>query len=300
MTETNRRKPLLLLLFLVVTLAACSNGTPSGDENPTATALTYTPTPDLPTPTPIPAIAAVNGERIPLAWFESEVAHYDLSQETLGTPVEDQAAAREIVMNDLIDQVLLAQGARESGTTVTDADVQTRIDALAAEVDLAAWMAQWGYTEADLFQSLQLQLLAVDQRDRIVQAVPETMEQVKLQQILSYTSDGAHNALVSLNSGTSFNDLAFSNTYDPITGGNLGWVPRGYLLSAAVEDAAFILPVGSYSDVIESDVGYHIILVLDRGERTLTNDARLTLQRQALQAWVADRRANSTIEILGE
>jgi parvulin-like peptidyl-prolyl isomerase len=296
-TQTRLQQRLLWLVLLVILLAACSNGTtPTPAISPTADIPTMTPTPAQPKPTSMPAAAIVNGERIPLTWFESEVDRYVLAQESLGNPVEDEAAAREIVLNDLVDQVLLAQGAREAGATVSDEEVQARIDSLESEVDLIVWMAQWGYSKEDLFQSLKLQILASFQRDFIVESVPEIAEQVRLQQVFAYTETGADNALVSLNSGTTFEEVAF--LYDPVAGGHLGWVPRGYLLIPAVEEAAFNLSVGTYSDIIESEIGYHIVLVIDREERPLTNDARLTLQRQALQAWVVDRRTSSTIEVL--
>jgi len=296
-TQTRLQQRLLWLVLLVILLAACSNGiTLTPGISPTADIPIMTPTPAQPTPTSVPAAAIVNGERIPLTWFESEVDRYVLAQESLGNPIEDEAAAREIVLNDLVDQMLLAQGAREAGASVSDEEVQARIDSLESEVDLIVWMAQWGYSKEDLFQSLKLQILASFQRDFIVESVPEIAEQVRLQQVFAYTETGADNALVSLNSGTTFEEVAF--LYDPVAGGHLGWVPRGYLLIPAVEEAAFNFPVGTYSDIIESEIGYHIVLVIDREERPLTNDARLTLQRQALQAWVADRRTSSTIEVL--
>lgn len=289
----------LWLLLLVLLFSACSNSTTSTEMHTvTSTETVLTPTPKAPTTTPAPAAAVVNGESIPLAWFEREVERYLLAQEAAAEPVMDEAAAQEIVLNDLIDQVLLAQGARDAGFTVSDEDVQARIDALAGEHDLITWMAEWGYTEEDLFQSLKLQMLAAHQRDVISGSVPEEAEQVKLQQIFTYTEADAKAALLSLNSGTPFDEVAFSYTYDPITGGHLGWVPRGYLLDLTVEEAAFSLPVGSYSDVIESDVGYHILMVLEREERPLSNDARLTLQRKALHAWLVQRREESTIEVL--
>ena len=297
------RNPLCLpfvgLILLVTVLSACSLGPVSTDpvSSPTPENM-WTATPDQPTPTPIPAIAVVNGERLSLAWFEREVSHYLTAQEALGTPVEDMAAARETVLNDLIEKTLLAQGAIEAGFTFTDADVQAKIDALAAETDLAAWMAEWGYTNEDLFQSMRLELLATDQRDRIVNSVPAMMEQVELQQVFAQTAAGAQRALTSLNSGTPFDDVAFE--FDYITGGYLGWIPRGYLLIPAVEETAFNLAVGSYSQIIESEVGYHIVMVLDRAERPLTSDALQVLQRQALQSWVTEQRATRSIEILGE
>ncbi|MBG0788762.1 MAG: peptidylprolyl isomerase [Anaerolineaceae bacterium] len=293
LTNKDLRKIIIGLVLLAMVISACTRDNPT--EEVTAT-LALTPTSSGPTPTPVPAAAIVNGEIIPLAWYESELQRYLVAQEAAGTPVTDQAAAGETVLNELINQFLLGQGAQEAGLTVTDEEVQARIDALAAEVDLAAWMAQWGYTDTDLFNMLKLEILAALERDQIATTIPETMEQVELRQVFAYTAAGAQSAKTSLASGSDFEDLAY--TYDPTTGGYLGWVPRGYLLIPAVEDAAFSLPVGSYSDIIESEVGYHIVMVLDRGEHALSSDARLTLQRNAVAAWLTDKFASSTIEVV--
>lgn len=238
----------------------------------------------------------VNRERIPLAWYENEVGRYLAAQEAAGETVEDEALARERVLEDIINQVLLAQGAQTNGADIDDAEIQAEIEQLATEVDLDAWMAEWGYSTEDLRISLRLQKMAAYQRELIVGSVPEIVEQANLQQVFAYTEEGAGRALVSLNSGVPFDEVA--RTYDPVTAGVLGWVPRGYLLIPAVEDAAFSLPVGTYSDIIESEIGYHIVRVLEREERPLSSDARLTLQRQALHDWLEERRENSTIEVL--
>ena len=288
--------PLLLVLFVLI-LTSCSNGaTPTNELEPQAAEATTTPTPDEPTPTPIPAAAIVNDERLPLTWFENELARYLLAQESLGTPVEDQAEARTLILDDLIDQMLLAQGAIESGFAVTDEDVQSRIDLLAAEVDLSAWMAAWRYSEDDLFQMLRLQMLAAAKRGQIIESVPKVQEQVEIRQVLTRTSAGASEARTKLNSGVDFEEVAL--IYQAETGGYLGWVPRGYLLIPEVEEAAFNLPVGVFSETIESEIGYHIVLVLDRAERPLSQDALLTLQRQAVYRWVEETRETSKIEVL--
>jgi parvulin-like peptidyl-prolyl isomerase len=285
------------LLLMVFVIAACSNQpTPTVVETPTVGVPTGTATPVEPTPTPEPAAAIVNGERISLAFFEREVERYLLAQEAMAQSTTDVSLARQAVLNELIDQALLGQAARVAGETVSDAEVEARIVALSEEGDLAAWMAEWGYTEEEIFDILKSQLLAGIQRDTIIESVPEIVEQVELRQVFAYTPTGATNAIANLNAGTPFEEVAF--LYEPETGGYLGWVPRGYLLVPAVEDAAFNLPVGEHSEIIESDIGYHIVLVLDRGDHPLTSDARLTLQRQALQDWLATQRENSTIEVL--
>jgi len=297
---TKIHKSLFCFIIFLFLITSCSGKTmPTVEEDSTKEVLSASQTPTIEltsTPTQEPAAAVVNGEAISLAWFESEFARYLLAQEAEETPIEDEAAMRESVLEDLIDQVLLAQGARDAGVTISDAEVQERIDAISEDVELPEWMAKWGYTEADLFRSLKLQLQAANQRDRILTTIPEMVEQVELRQVFAYTEDGAERALVSLNSGTPFEDVAF--LYDPTTGGYLGWVPRGYLLNLDIEETAFVLPVGTYSEIIASDIGYHIILVIDREERPLTSDAKLTLQRKALKDWLVKQRENSTIEIM--
>jgi len=291
------RRPIFWLLILVLLLSGCSSETtPSVTETPPVSQPTSTSAPAQPTPTLVPAAAVVNRERIPLAWYENEVARYLTAMDASGETVEDEAAARERVLQDIISQVLLAQGAQTNGAVIDDAEIQAEIEQLASELDLDAWMAEWGYSEEDLRISLRLQKMAAYQRELIVGSVPEIVEQANLQQVFAYTEEGAGRALVSLNSGVPFEEVAL--TYDPVTAGVLGWVPRGYLLIPAVEEAAFSLPVGTYSDIIESEVGYHIVKVLEREEHPLSSDARLTLQRQALHDWIEERRENSTIEVL--
>ena len=48
-----------------------------------------------------------------------------------------------------------------------------------------------------------------------------------------------------LNTGADFDELAA--LYDPITLGELGWVPQGYLLNASADEAVFALQAGQYS-----------------------------------------------------
>ena len=268
------------------------------EETPSPSQPTFTPSPEEPTATTQPAAAIVNGEVIPLTWFEREVERYLIAQSAAETGDIDEEAAREIVLNDLIDQFLLAQAAQEAGTVISDEDVRERMDALGAAVDLDAWMMTWAYTLEELVESLRLQMLVAHQRDQIAETVPDVVEQVELRQVFAFTEAGANRALLNLNSGGDFEDQAYE--YSPDSGGYLGWVPRGYLLIPAVEEAVFNQPVGTYTEIIESEIGYHIVLVINREERRLTLDARLTLARQALNAWLADRRAISTIEVLVE
>jgi parvulin-like peptidyl-prolyl isomerase len=73
-------------------------------------------------------------------------------------------------------------------------------------------------------------------------------------------------------------------------------VPRGYLLDKKVEEAAFGLAVGGHSDVITTDVGYHILRILELdSNRPLSPDAYLALQEQALEKWVEEKREQASV-----
>jgi parvulin-like peptidyl-prolyl isomerase len=240
----------------------------------------------------------VNDEYITRLEFEEELGRFQSAQEALGKTASEEEA-QQIVLDDLIDQVLLAQAAREQGFELTEDGLQSRLDALAAKSGgaeaLAKWAAEHGYSDASFRLSLKRAAEAAWMRDRIVADVPASADQVHLQQILTYNEDNARQVLEKLNAGQDFNELAA--VYDPVTRGELGWVPRGYLLDANIEQAAFGLPVSSFSDVIATPAGFHIIKVLAHEKHTLSPDALLMLQEQALKEWIEQQRQNSQITI---
>ena len=293
MTPPTLKKFLAPITFLfALALAAC--GVDLG------LAPTPTPTPiPTPTETPIPLAVSVNGEDITAAEFEVELARYQQAQANLGNTVSLETAT-QAVLNDMVDTLLLGQAAAAYGLVVDDATVQSRVDALAAQVGgpdaLAAWESAHGYTDADFRSALRRQIAAAWMRDQIAASVSSTAEQVHVKQILLYNADDAQQALGLLQAGWNFDDLAAR--YDPVTKGELGWFPRGYLPAPAIEDAAYALQPGLYSAIVQDETGYHLLYVVERDPaRLLSPDALLTLQERAVQSWLTQRRNESTILI---
>ena len=281
-------------LVLALSLSGCASffGTPA-----TATPTLPTLTPVPPTPTPPPLAATVNGEWITEDEFQAEVDRYRAAQEALGNQVSTGDAAK-VVLDDLIAQVLLAQAARADGFEMTEADLGSKVDALASDVGgadaLAAWESAHGYTDDSFHSALKRATESAWMRDKIIAAVPGTAEQVHAQQILLYNEDAARKVAAQLDAGAKFADLAL--LYDPNTGGDLGWFPRGYLLEPELEEAAFNLEPGQHSEVITTEVGYHIILVVERdAQHPLSPDAYLVMQEKALGDWLAQKRTESDI-----
>lgn len=292
-------KGILVHLFLVglaaTTLAACAMALPGGRPSPTPV---VTPTPAYTsTATTMPLVLSVNGQGLTAAEFNAAVARYQKAEAAQGKTV-DPTAAVQAVEQDLIDTLLLVQGAAAEGQTVNDAAVQSRIDALTAQVGgveaLTSWEDSHGYTDADFRADLKRQMAAAIKRDELAASVPAAAEQVHVRQILLYNLNAAQQALAQLQSGTAFNDLAAQ--YDPVTKGELGWFPRGYLPEVAIETAAFALQPGQFSDVIQTETGYHILFVVaHEPDHPLSPDALLALQKKAVADWLAQQQKISTI-----
>jgi parvulin-like peptidyl-prolyl isomerase len=239
----------------------------------------------------------VNGDGITVVEFNAEVQRYLTSQTNLGKTVSAVEAA-ETVKADLTAQLLLVQAAHENGFTLDDAGLQARIESLAAQVGgveaLSKWQSEHGYSEQAFRSALKRGAESAWMRDKILAEVPSTAEQVHVQQILLYNQDDAQSFLTQLNGGADFDDLA--SRADPLARGDLGWVPRGYLLELKIEEAAFSLAVGTYSDVIATDVGFHIVRILERDpQRPLSPDAYLALQELALKKWIDEHSQQAEI-----
>ena len=282
-------------VVLLLGLTGCGTlfGTPT---TPTPVVPTDTPVP--PTPTPPPLAATVNGEWITKTELQAEVDRYLDARLALGLEVSEEEATKT-VLEDLIDQLLLAQAAQANGFELTDTELQIRLDALASQVGsenaLADWQSQHGYKEETFRSALHNMIAAAWMRDRIIAAVPPTAEQVHVRQILLYNEEDARNVADQLEAGADFSDLA--ERYDPNTGGELGWFPRGYLFDQALEEAAFNLQPGQYSEIISSEVGYHILQVIERdANHQLSPDSYLVLQEKALQEWLLGERSTAMIE----
>ena len=287
----------MILLAAGLLLAACQGGktdTPTAASATAAALPSETPAP--PTPTPVPLAAKVNGEGITLADYQAELQRYQAAQ-----PGQTSEAASKAVLDDLVGEALLAQAAIKGGFSIDDAGLDAKIGELAAslggEAALKDWQTQNHYDESSFRAALRRSLAAAWQRDQLAAAVPETADQVHASQILVQSEAEANGIAQQLENGADFATLAAK--YDPVTGGDLGWFPQGYLLQPEVEQAAFALEAGKFSAVVKSSIGYHIVYVIERdAQHALSADARRTLQHKALAAWLDEHRKNGQIELL--
>jgi parvulin-like peptidyl-prolyl isomerase len=256
----------------------------------------------------------VNGQPITLADYQRELELYEASVAARGTDPNSQEGqeilnqAQAWILDIMIEQLLTAQAAEQAGVTLTDAEVdqymQAMVDENGGEEAFRAKLEEWGETYEDAWREVRAQLIGMAMTERIVASVPQSTEHVHARHILVDTADKAKRIRTQLEGGADFAALAKAHSLDQSTrdnAGDLGYFPRGILVSAEVEDAAFSLQPGQTSDVVTSALGYHVVQVLERDpNRSVSPENLQLLQERAVQEWVEGLWAHAQVQRFAE
>jgi parvulin-like peptidyl-prolyl isomerase len=219
------------------------------------------------------------------------------------------AETRTILLNRMIEDLLVQQQAKKSGTVIREEDAMNSIlDMLARRKvkleDFKQALVREGtsfeaYKEEVKSHLMKVRLAQREVRSKITVSdeeignyysqhrdLYEGKESARLLQILIAVPPGAdeetkqklraeaEDILKKLKSGEAFELMAarFSKGSEAQTGGDLGFVERGTMLPP-VDEAAFKLKVAQLSNVVESSLGFHILKVIERrgqGSKPLT------------------------------
>lgn len=179
----------------------------------------------------------------------------------------------EQVLTELVTMVVL-----EQKYDVTNEEVEAEIDNLKEQLGDAyedALQAQ-GIAEDDLKADIKKGLLQEKAITDGIEVSDEEMEQyyermqveVQAKHILVEDKDTADEVVKKLDDGEDFAKLAKEYSQDTASadeGGEVGFFSVGEMVQP-FEDAAYTIDLDTVSEPIESDFGYHIIIVTDRQE----------------------------------
>ncbi|RMF50959.1 MAG: hypothetical protein D6749_09200 [Chloroflexota bacterium] len=290
-------------------LSACEAAAPQTTiaANPPASSPTAPPTAQALQPTPTAEILAarVNDQGISMAALDREVTRRLETIRSFGNPLpRDLAAFRNEVLDTLIEQLLIEQAAAIQGIQVTDEELDAEI---AAIIQIAGSRENWEaqlkadrLSEADYRASLRAALITQRMRDIVTAAACKNVEQVRARHILVPDEQKALALRAQLENGADFAELAALNSLDVTTnqiGGDLGWFARGQLLQEEIEIAAFSLPLNALSAPIKTELGYHLLQVLERSkDRPVDDEMCYRLTESTFERWIQELLSRAKIE----
>jgi len=304
------------------TTTATETSAPAAAETITATVSITTTTPITPTGGVEIAVAAlqkvegilatVNGEPITWAEYEPELlqslysvtASYQVDW-NLSENVALLPGFQDQILQTVVQRTLLRQLAPTEGVVLSEAEVQARVDEQKLAIMESGQYSSWDEfkEQANLSDEYFSRLMADDllaERIAEAHAPAREAEQVHARHILVPDEETGKQVLARLEAGEDFAALATElseDTGSKETGGDLGWFPAGVMVPE-FEEAAFSLAVGETSGLVQSDYGYHIIQVLEKGLRELDESTFASMADEAFATWMAEAQAAAKIETL--
>lgn len=259
-------------------LAACQGGQQTGG---TAATVNGTAIPENQVTDTIQTVRAQSGLEDTDAWGEF-LANNNMTPESV----------REQILDSLIDQELVNQGAAELGVTVESSEIDTYVESMKANFnDDEAWkkaLEEAGFTEDSYRESIQSSLLrqhvgthfeeqaevtdadylesaktyasyydGAKRSSHILFKVEDTTDEAAMQA----ARDKAQDVLNQINSGSlDFADAAkqYSDDSSKDSGGDVGW-DRATSFVTAYQEALDGLEADQVSGLVETEYGVHII-----------------------------------------
>lgn len=310
------------LLFCVFLLAACGDAQPSATTVPSAPPLGAVPATAAPQTSggfcsnggrivgnanDKPA-ATVDGVVIPLAVFERQAAQSEAALIQQGVdPNSDQGkealkGLRAQVLAQLIDDTLIEQQAKAQQVNPPDSEIDNRVQQVINDAGGRAkfdeYLKKNQLTIDDLCQQIRANVFSEAMMLRVTQELPTQVEQVHVAHILFAKKEDADAALVKLKAGADFASLAKQVSQDEATrdnGGDLGWFPRD-VMPPEFEQAAFALKPGGFSGVVSTQLGLHIIKLLEFDAKRAISPEMMQNQRLAsFNVWLEGVRSKAKI-----
>ena len=211
---------------------------------------------------------------------------------------------RQWVLDLMVEQMLIEQSATAEGIVASDEDVDATIEGLRADIGEDAfneWLAQESMTLEEMRERLRGDMIATQMANRVAESVPARAEHLHARHIVVATEEEARQILNQLQAGGDFVSLARTYSQDISTrdlGGDLGFFPMGVLTSKEVETTAFGLQPGQLSEVIPSELGFHIVQVVERvPDREVDPENLRLLRDQAVRTWLEGLKASADIQI---
>ncbi len=269
--------------------------------------------------------AVVDGEKIYLSQVERRLERYGKPQRR-----EEEEKLKKRILDDLVNKKLILQEARRQGITVSQKEVDNRLESVKktfpSHEAFEQALDRMGMTEKEFRVEVEENLMVARATDWVSRNVKVTSEEVedyyqknkeqyqepekvRLRWIVLSSQEQARDVVDQLEQGADFSQLARQYSIDDDTrdrGGELGELSRAKL-PPEVAEIAFKLNPGEHSQVVRIQKGYTIVQVDERipprqkDFEEAESEIRTTLisqkKEEKFRAWLEELRKEAEIKI---
>jgi len=178
----------------------------------------------------------------------------------------------------------------------------------AYEVDYKQFLdslSDFEITEADFYAYIEGQLLEEKVREQFDPEIERLVEHVLTQHILFFDEEIAQEAVEQLESGEAWDDIVLEYSEDQNSresSGDLGWKTQDDLVAFLGQMGliVFSTPVNEVIGPIETQYGWHLLRVVDRQDREISDAAYQAAVDNAFEAWLDELTAEAETIVIDD
>lgn len=274
-------------------------------------------------------LAKVDGEEITEEEFNVQLEGFkgiyekQLGKDAMSQLDEDGRTREEILREQIIEKMIMERIIKKEtdkmNISVSEEELNEKMkeyaDATGGEEVFNTYLEENNLSEDFFRENLRKELLVNKHKEEYMRSLTITEEEAKeyfeknkeklilirASHILVKTEEEGQQVLNRLNKGEEFSKVAEEISVDKESstkGGDLGYFTRGDRISE-FEEAAFSLEIGEISEIIKTEVGYHIIKIEDRKDsyESLKDDIGLVLKEDKYLDKLQKLRESSKVKI---
>lgn len=274
-------------------------------------------------------VAQVNDEGITQEDYDAELDVYReifkkqygegaLSQVGADGKTQDQKLKQNI-LDKLIVEELISQKSKEKDISVSDEEIDKRLEQIKSSLGgeeqydefLSSNNISKEYFKAstkkeilmDKYYNDYLETTEIEQEEieKFFEENKDDLVVLRARHILVNNEDDAKKVVERLNAGEEFEEVALTESLDSVSaaqGGDLGYFTRGGMIKE-FSDAAFALEVGEISEIVKTEVGYHIIKLEDKKEtlEDLQEQIAMVIKEQKYEFNIKELRDKADVKV---
>ncbi len=255
------------------------------------------------------------------AVYEKQFGEDVMSQEfEEGETFED--TLKDQIMEKLIIEKILFAEAKAKDIVVEDEEIKAQmelsIEEIGGEEEFEKYLEENELTRKILEENTRKEMLVAKYGEVIksemeitdkeakeyFESSKEELAVIRPSHILVQEEEKGKELLARIENGEEFESIAMMESMDDgsaMNGGDLGYIARGSMI-AEFEEVAFELEPGEISDLVKTEVGYHIIRLDDKKDtyEDLEEEIKYLMKEQKYLEKVDELRKSTKVEFFGE